>query len=201
MRLTTLITIFFTLISNFAHATLFTVNEQQAIERIGQSFSFEFLDVPTPGSNGQFSITLNGDYSGFDTESSMVSIDFAGGILDLGAGDNGIISNTITGLTLNTYTVESFADSDRELSWIFNMSDILLSTIIDDGMITANVQNDISVDPLNRVDPDFVWIGFSYDVADPSSVEVPEPSSLSLFMLGVFGLGAWRRSQSKIKTQ
>lgn len=200
MRLTILVTIFFTLISNFAHATLFTVNEQQAIERIGQSFSFEFLDVPTPGSNGQFSITLNGDYSGSDTESSMVSIDFAGGILDLGAGDNGIISNTITGLTLNTYTVESFADSDRELSWIFNMSDILLGTIIDDGMITANVQNDISVDPLSLVNPDFVWLGFSYDVAAPSSVEVPEPSSLSLFMLGVFGLGAWRRSQSKIKT-
>ncbi len=199
MRSTTLVAIFFSLISNFAHATLFTVSDQQPIERIGQEFDFEFLNVPTTGSNGQFSITLNGDYSGNDTESSVVNIDSAEGLLDLGAGVNGIITNTIAGLTLSTYSVAPDNGNDRELSWTFNIDDTLLSTIISDGIITANVLNDLAVDPYGASDSDFVKLSFSYDVADSFSVAVPEPSSLSLLMLGVFGLGAWRRSQPKIK--
>ncbi len=206
MRSTTLVAIFFSLISNFAHATLFTVSDQQEITTNGsiadggQKFDFEFLNVPTTGSNGQFSITLNGDYSGNDTESAVVRIDSVEGMLDLGADVNGIITNTISGLTLSTYSVAPDNGNDRELSWTFNIDDALLNTIISDGMITANVLNDWAVDPYNASDPDFVKIGFSYDVTDSFSIAVPEPSSLSLLILGVFGLGAWRRCQPKIKT-
>lgn len=176
--------------ANVVHATPFSVSDQQLITRSGQVFNFNFSPVPTSGTTGQFSITLNGDFSGFTTESAVATIDLAGGFLDLGVGGNGIITNTISGLTLNSYNSTTFAFDDRQLDWVFDMSDTLLNTIIADGSITTTVTNDPGVNPFSRVNPDFVRVGYRYE-------SVPEPATLLFLGTGLIGMVGFRRKFKK----
>ena len=176
-------------VAPLAFAIPISVSDTQAITSSGQSFSFSFPGLPTAGTGGEYRITLNGDYSGFTIESSVATVDVAGGSLTLGDGTqpNGIISNT-TALTLNSYSITTFAFDDVEQSWVFNIPDGLLATMLSDGTLTSTVQNDQNVNPFQVVNPDFVRVGFNF--------EAPEPASLALLGLGLAGLGFSRRKQT-----
>jgi hypothetical protein len=181
------------LFSHFTFATPIVVSSQQLISSSGQLFHFSFSGLPKEGANGQFNIILNGDFSDANSESSIINLDVALGLLDLGNGNlpNGIIRNTIAGLTLNTYSRQVFESNDIEHSWVFNISDSLLSTLLMDGTLGVVVKNDVGVDPLVRRNPDFVRVGYSFQTINRV---VTEASSLWLFMLGfgaLFTLRFW----------
>ena len=168
-----------------------SVSDQQAITTAGQAFNFSFGGLPTSGTGGQFSITLNGDYSGFASETSVASVDVAGGSLDLGNQNNanGIVSNSVSGLTLDSYSITTFSFNDVEQSWVFNISDALLALMLGDGTLTASVQNQRDVNPFNEANADFVRVGYSYQ----SGVTVPEPHTAMILGLGLAGLAYSRR--------
>lgn len=179
-----------------AFATPITVSDQKSITTSGQNFDFNFVGLPATGTAGQFSITLNGDYSGFTFESAVVTADVASGNIDLGDGSqaNGIISNSIAGLSLNSYSITTFGFDDVEQSWIFDISDSLFGSLLADGSLTATVQNDSGVNPFNQVNPDFVRVGYSFS----SNVNaVPAPATLPILGLGLLGFAFFRR---RIKT-
>lgn len=183
------------LASSTAFALPVSVSDQQAITTRGQSFDFNFTGLANSGTGGQFSITLNGDYSNHASESAVSSNgDFFGGLLDLGSGTNGIITNTIAGLTYNSYSRTKFSSNDIEHSWVFDISDSLLNSMLSDGAFSVNVKNDSGVNLIGMSNPDFVRVGLSYNTATTS---VPEPASLAFLGLGLAGLGLARRKQAK----
>ena len=191
-----------------AFAAPISVSNQQAINTSGQFFNFSFAGLPTTGTGGQFNITLNGDYTAVRSkESALVTLDVAGGGLDLGSENdgnefvlNGINSNTIAGITLNSFTSTIFvAARDAEHTWVFNISDLLLNALLADGSLTATVQNGVGANSFGAFDPDFVRVGFTFDSDAavpgqvPSGTSVPEPATLTLFGLGVVALTSARR--------
>lgn len=161
------------------------VSNQQLITSPGQLFHFNFAGLPTEGSNGQFSITLNGDFSGANSETSIVNLDIASGILDLGNGTNGILTNTIAGVSLQSYSRTIFESNDIEHSWIFNIADSLFANLLIDGNLGVVVKNDVGVNPLVRRNPDFVRVGYTYQTKDK---KVTEASGFWLFVMGLSAL-------------
>lgn len=168
-----------------------SVSNQQLITASGQLFHFNFTGLPDEGTNGQFNITLNGDFSGANSESSVTNLDVALGILDIGNGNlpNGIIANTISGLTLQSYTRQIFESDDIEQTWVFDISDSLLASLLADGALGVVVKNDNGVNPLARRNPDFVRVGYTYQSLDTI---VRESSGFWLFMLGLSALACLR---------
>lgn len=175
------------LLSPALYAIPINLSSQQLITSSGQLFHFSFTGLPTEGLNGQFNITLNGDFSGANSESSVSNLDVALGILDIGNGNllNGIITNSISGLTLNSYTRQIFESDDIEQTWVFDLSASLLTTVLADGNLNIVVKNDNGVDPLARRNPDFVRVGFHYQSLETL---VRESSGFWLFVLGVSAL-------------
>lgn len=175
--------------AGLVQAMPFAAGQSQNITVSGQAFTFNFVGLPQPGTLGQFSITLNGDYSeGFPTvEGASSTLDMAGGSLVLGntSGGNNIVSNTIAGLTLNSFSETLFSFNDWELSWVFDMTDVLLNSIINDSAATVSVTNTGGVGPFNESNPDFVAVGFAYNV--------PAPPPVLLLGLGLLGLAVVRR--------
>lgn len=178
-------------LTQYAFSIPIIVSDQQLITSSGQLFRFSFTGLPTEGTHGQFSITLNGDYSDANSESAVVNLDVALGILDIGNGNlpNGIISNSIAGVTLSNYSRHVFESNDIEHSWVFNISDSLLANLLADGTLGAVVKNDAGVDPLVRRNPDFVRVGYSFQTIDRV---VNEASSFWLLVLGLSALCALR---------
>lgn len=167
------------------------LSQQQLITTDGQLFNFSFPGLLNDGigKHGQFSVVLNGDYSGANSESSVINLDVALGLLDLGNGllPNGIITNTVMGLTLNSYSRTIYESDDIQHSWVFDISDGLLNTMLADKVLTVRVKNDPGVNALSKLNPDFVRVGFNFDFF------VPEPTTSILLVLGLLGLVARRR--------
>lgn len=177
--------------SQVAFAIPIAVSNQQAITMAGQLFNFSFTGLPTAGTNGQFNITVNGDYSGANSESAVTNLDVALGLLDIGNHNlpNAIISNTIAGLSFASYSRIVFESDDIQHSWVFNISDSLLANLLMDGTLSVQIKNDVGVNPLSRVDPDFVRAGYSFDTIE---LVVAEPRGFWLFVLGLVSLAAMR---------
>ena len=172
-----------------ASATFISVAETQLQTSDGQEFNFSFASLPNPGTNGSFSLKMRGDYSGFNSESSLATIDIAGGLLDVGNTANGVISNTISGLSLSSSNKTTFTFDDVQWDFMFTMSDILLNQVIFDSV--ANFTIDLDPGVHNFATSSFVSVGLDYE-----SVSVPEPSIIALFAAGLFGIGFARRRRT-----
>lgn len=175
-----------------ANATPISVSQTQDITSSGQNFVFNFLGLDgSDGSGGLFNFSARGDYTDPINERPTITLDALSGSLVLN--DSGIVSNTITGLSLNTNnTVAGGGGVDQALSYIFNLNGALLDSLLTDSNITVNVDNSSSVDSQASF-RDFVQVGFNYE---SSSAPVPAPATLALFGLGLAGLGWSRRKKA-----
>ena len=153
------------LVAPLAAAAPVTVSDSQSITSAGQLFNFNFLSLPTTGTAGQLRITLDGDYSGFDSEAASVTLDVAGGTLRIGDSTqvNGVTSNTISGLTVGSYNSSTASFNDTQQNWVFDLSDSLLAALLADGTLSVAVQNDSGVDVFGEVDPDFVTVRLDFN--------------------------------------
>ena len=106
--------------------------------------------------NGQLMIKLEGDYSSFEVgaiqETVKVTIDSENnGILTLGNDFNwegdGIINNTVNGLTLNNSKVDDTNPDYAIIEYTFDLSDDLLASIVADNRTTLGFQNSETVEP------------------------------------------------------
>ncbi len=184
-------------IASCAYAVPISISQQQNITADGQLFNFIFSPLQSSdGTGGQFSITLDGDYSPRDAppplkEGSTVSLDVAGGLIELyndNSGGNGIGTNTIAGLTLSSFSKAGGGNS-YTLDWVFDMSSVLLNTLLADNAISVAAQNTTDVNAA-FAEFQFVRVGFDYD-----SAQVPEPTTLALMGLGLAGIG-WKRRKA-----
>lgn len=176
-----------------ASAAVVSVGERQAITSPGETFDFEFDGLPASDGTGGFLIlVLNGDYSGRDTESAMISLDTAGGILDVGGNQaDGVITNTIPGLTVKKFRSRVFSLNDQKRRWRFALSGSLLDSLLADDQIKINVQNDPDVGSGLMNNPDFIRVRLVYDT--PAVIPVPPAFPLLLTALVAFAAVARRK--------
>lgn len=171
-----------------AEALVISVSDTQGQTVSGQNFNFAFAGLPSPGTGGIFELVMRGDYSGFTTESAVASIDMAGGQLDVGDTANGVISNSISGLSLISSNRTSFAFDDVLWEFSFSLSDALLNAAIADGLFTTNVNLDRGVNAFNPQTA-FVRVGLNY------TANVPAPGALALLGAGLAAFGFARRNR------
>lgn len=175
-----------------AQAALISVSEQQSVTEAGELVNFDFASlVSSDGTGGQLFITLDGDYSSRNppplSEGATVTLDTASGMLELynNAFVPSIFSNSIDGLSLNS---TSFAGSgnDITLGYTFDISALLLTSMLSDNNIFISVQNTADVNPAFG---HFIQVGIEYN---SQSTEVPEPSTIALLALGWLGLSRFK---------
>ena len=181
--------------SSLAYAIPFSETQTQDITESGQFFQFDFVGVPQPGTEGQLSITLNGDYSSPfpNVEFTIANLDNADGSVQLGnegSGQDNVVSNTIDGLVLSSWTEEQFSFNDWELNYIFEISDALLNSMISDNMVIIGMQNSDDVNIFDEFNNDFIQVGLSYEAIVASA-----PVSALLLGVGMLGIGVAQRAR------
>ncbi|WP_286221220.1 PEP-CTERM sorting domain-containing protein [Marinobacter apostichopi] len=165
-----------------AHAVPVSVSQTRSISADGQNFSFLFNSLPASnGAGGFFRFFARGDYTDPRFETALITLDGLGGSLRVN--ENGIVNNSITGLSLSSNnTTPGGGGVDQTLDLIFALSGSLLDTLLADSSITVGVDNSGDVDAQSSY-RDFVRVGFDYRAAS-----VPEPSAAYLLALGLLGL-------------
>lgn len=189
MKLTTFFAISAILagIASSVSAAVVHKSQRQPIITDGQFFEFVFDGLPaSDGTGGEFLFVANGDYGSSESESAVVTLDLAGGMLDLGgSAPDKIISNTVPGLSLKTFGTTRFDTNDFQHVWRFIMSGTLLDTLLADDKIEVDIQNDPDVGHVRAVNPDFVRVAFEYT---EETAVIPIPTALPLFVTALVGL-------------
>ena len=167
----------------------------------GQLDNFSFGPLPpSDGLGGLFSITLQGDYSPRNfpplSEGVTVTFDVAAGLLQLynESGGDGIASNSITGLSFIS-SAKAGGGNDATLIWLFGVGSGLLDSALADNMISVSVQATSDVNPGTSTSTPFVRVYIQYDSA--MNMAVPEPSTLTLWSLGMAALIATPRRRRR----
>ncbi|AHI30208.1 PEP-CTERM sorting domain-containing protein [Marinobacter similis] len=165
-----------------AHAVPVSLSQSQNISADGQNFSFLFNSLPkSDGTGGFFRFRARGDYTDPRFETALITLDGSGGRLKVN--EKGIVSNSITGLSLSSNnTTPGGGGVDQTLDFIFALSGSLLDTLLADSSISVGVDNSGDVDAQSSY-RDFVRVGFGYQTAP-----VPEPGAAYLLALGLLGL-------------
>lgn len=173
-------------------AAVVSLAERQAITQPGETFEFNFDKLPaSDGTGGYLIVVLNGDYTGHNRESAVVTLDAADGMLDVGGRrKNGVITNTIAGLTLKRHKSTEFGLNDHRRRWRFAVSGSLLDALLADDQITVNIQNDPDVGINRMVNPDFVRVRLIYN---ESPAVIPIPPALPLLLTALIALAAVAR--------
>ena len=174
-----------------------STKDTQEITIAGQAFSFSFPSLAqSDGAGGQFHFFARGDYTDPGNETVAVTLDVLAGTLTLS--ENGVVVNTIPGLTLssNNTVPDPGGGTDQILDFLFDISATALNSILADGSITANVQNSPSVSDGTTSPDERVELGVSYN----STLAVPVPATLTLLGLGL-GLGFTPLGWSRRKKQ
>lgn len=174
------------LFTSIANAGLITGSAEENFSNTGPNWSFSdtelFIDSGTY-TNGLFTLTYNGD---FDTPSGetfsvfLESFDF--GRLSDGNTGNDLFDNAFNNDTTphnSTFTVSAVVD------------DLTLNSILSDNSLTINFYDHTPpgdwIDWINVMD----W-SLSYDKA----TDIPEPSALFIFSLGLAGLLLSRKQKT-----
>lgn len=165
-----------------AHAVPVSLSQSQNISADGQNFSLLFNSLPeSNGNGGFFRFRARGDYTDPKFETARITLSGSGGSLKVN--EKGVVSNSITGLSLSSNkTTPGGGGVDQTLDFIFALSGSLLDTLLADSSITVGVDNSGDVDAQSFY-RDFVQVGFGYQPAS-----VPEPSAVYLLALGLLGL-------------
>jgi len=180
-----------------ANASIQTVTQTQDITTDGQNFTFTFSSlVDSDGAGGIFTFFTVGDFTE-SHETASIALEILGGILILN--DLGVQSNTIAGLSLNSFSASNvFSAIQQTLDYEFSLSGALLDSLLADNTITVAVDNSTGVNPFNPrnsgvpTDP-FITLGFEYNSID-SNGAIPEPTSLIVWgLLGAMCLKRRRR--------
>ena len=147
-------------------------SDEQSITSTGQSFTFEFTNIPAAIGSGTLLVEALGDYSIVPPSAETFGWDIEG--IASGQGFN-------AGAFADPDNVDLFQNA---VSQEFPLTAADLASITADGTITINAQNSSSVNFFTDQPEDFVRVTISYDA-------VPAPGAMGL--LGVAGLAATRR--------
>jgi len=174
-------------VSGFANAGLITISQTQEITSDGQGFSFNFSMLPVEISNLQFFVNVNGDYSIGQNEFLELTFQDFSGLIKLSP--TGVDSNTINEFSLNEFDFDTInCCINHNISASFSIGSTP-STFLQGNNFIVYLQNSSDVRDDTAWYPehlDFVEIGFTY------TTDVPEPSTLAIFALGIMGLASRR---------
>jgi hypothetical protein len=171
-----------------AFATPVSISEERDITQDGQSFNILFTGLPSSdGTGGIFSFYADGDFT-TGVESARVRLDFGNGSLRLN--ENGVVWNTISGLSLlANNTQPQLSTVRRILDFQFYVSGPLLDSLLANNQIRVRLNNSYFVDDQAHY-RDFMRVGFEYS-------SVPEPTTMALFGLGLVALGFASRRRTR----
>jgi hypothetical protein len=179
----------FFLATTAASAARVVVTETQSITTTDQTFNFNFGGLPSSGFDGEFIVTLEGDYSpGYPDEVAYVTIESAPGFLKLANTAPGVETNTIPDLSLTTFTrTQVLGQNDWQLNYVFGLSDTFLAELLADNMLSALVVNGPQVDPY--LSSNFVRVAFEF-------TPVPLPAAVRLFGAAILGLAGFAKRRT-----
>jgi hypothetical protein len=182
--------LFLSALSFSAFAIPISVSQSQDITSNGQSFIFDFVGLAnSDGNGGLFNFYAQGDYTDPVNETANIRFELLGGALVVN--DSGVVSNSVTGLSLlANNTTAGGTGTNQILDYVFSLSGSLLDSLLADSNISVSIANSSAVTNQTSYN-DFVSVGFDYE-----SVAVPEPSVLALFAVGLFGMGFARRRKA-----
>jgi len=173
-KITKLLAIFsLTICSTFANAGLIT--DQAAITSAGQSFEYNFSGLdPVSGTAGVFTLFGRGDFtvSAGSGDSEWATFDIDGLVSGLAHPRIGAPASII---------ITEHSMQDVSFSATFDLSSSDITNIFSDGMLDISLA---ITNAVNIIDGNSM-LGFSLSY---KSASVPEPSTLAVFALGIFGL-------------
>ncbi|MEO1469486.1 MAG: VPLPA-CTERM sorting domain-containing protein [Pseudomonadota bacterium] len=148
-----------------------------------QDFTFTFADpLPSDGTPGTFTLTLDGDFSENNTRVEFATLTFGGIVGNLVVDFEGFV-NDIPGLSITSFVRNEKDPQDVRLTLEAGVTATLLSDLLSGGSFEVNLDLAVGVDSTDVADADFVAVALQYE-------SIPLPASLPM-LLGALGAAAF----------